>query len=128
VRIDTFRSGGAGGQSVNTTDSAVRLTHIPTGVVVTCQAERSQHQNKRTAFSLLTSRLLALEEQAAAEAKAKLRAAQGKNAWGEQIRSTVLHPYTLVKDARSGVESHNTLAYLAGDIEPFVRSALELDL
>lgn len=124
VRVDTYRSSGAGGQHVNTTDSAVRLTHIPTGIVAACQNERSQHKNRATAWDMLRARLYELElEKREAEAQAQ---EAGKTAigWGHQIRSYVLQPYQLVKDLRTGVESTNPSAVLDGDLEEFMAAAL----
>jgi peptide chain release factor 2 len=124
VRIDTFRSSGAGGQHVNTTDSAVRITHVPTGIVVACQSERSQHKNRATAWSMLRARLYELELQKKQE---KLDAANAQKAdigWGHQIRSYVLQPYQLVKDLRTGAQSTNPAAVLDGDIDAFINASL----
>jgi peptide chain release factor 2 len=123
-RIDTYRSSGAGGQHVNTTDSAVRITHIPTGIVVACQQERSQHKNRATAWNMLRARLYELElkkreEKASAEAAAKTDIG-----WGHQIRSYVLQPYQLVKDLRTGVQSTSPSDVLDGDLDPFMEAAL----
>jgi peptide chain release factor 2 len=123
-RIDTFRSSGAGGQHVNTTDSAVRITHIPTGIVVACQQERSQHKNRATAWSMLRARLYELElqkreEKANAEATAKTDIG-----WGHQIRSYVLQPYQLVKDLRTGVQSTSPQDVLDGELDPFLEASL----
>lgn len=123
-RIDTFRSSGAGGQHVNTTDSAVRITHNPTGIVVACQQERSQHKNRATAWNMLRARLYELElkkreERANAEAAAKTDIG-----WGHQIRSYVLQPYQLVKDLRTGVQSTSPGDVLDGDLDPFMEAAL----
>jgi peptide chain release factor 2 len=123
-RIDTFRSSGAGGQHVNTTDSAVRITHIPTGIVVACQQERSQHKNRATAWNMLRARLYEAElkkreEKANAEAAAKTDIG-----WGHQIRSYVLQPYQLVKDLRTGTQSTNPDAVLDGDLDPFMEASL----
>ena len=120
LKIDVYRSGGAGGQSVNTTDSAVRITHLPTQIVVTCQNERSQIQNKQQAMKVLKSRLydLAMEEKKAEE---EARQSDKKNIeWGAQIRSYVLHPYKMVKDHRTGWESPNAEKCLDGDLDPFM--------
>ena len=123
-RIDTFRSSGAGGQHVNTTDSAVRITHIPSGIVVACQQERSQHKNRATAWNMLRARLYEAElkkreEKANAEAAAKTDIG-----WGHQIRSYVLQPYQLVKDLRTGVQSTSPGDVLDGDLDPFMEAAL----
>jgi peptide chain release factor 2 len=120
VRIDVFRSSGAGGQHVNKTSSAVRLTHMPTGVVVTCQNERSQQQNRDVAWRVLRSRLLALQQAAHAEHLAELKGESMPAEWGSQIRSYVLHPYTMVKDHRTGVEVGNAQGVLEGDLDPFI--------
>ncbi|MBJ6726942.1 peptide chain release factor 2 [Geomesophilobacter sediminis] len=120
LRVDTYRSSGAGGQHVNTTDSAVRITHIPTGIVVACQSERSQHMNKATALKVLRSKLYEMELRER-EASASAIAGEKKEiGWGSQIRSYVLHPYKMVKDLRTGVESGNPDAVLDGDLEDFV--------
>lgn len=124
LRVDTYRSSGAGGQHVNKTDSAVRLTHLPTGIVVACQNERSQHKNKATAMKILRSKLYDLELQKQADAKAELEKSKREIAWGSQIRSYVLHPYRMVKDLRTGVETSNTEAVLDGDIDPFIEAFL----
>lgn len=122
LKIDIFRSGGHGGQSVNTTDSAVRITHIPTGIVVTNQNERSQLQNKEAALAILRSRLAAMMLEQHREKVEDLRAPNQDAAWGNQIRNYVLHPYQLVKDLRSGVESKNPEQVLDGAIEEFLKS------
>jgi len=124
VRIDTYRSSGSGGQHVNTTDSAVRITHIPTGIVVACQQERSQHKNRATAWNMLRARLYELElkkreEKANAEAAAKTDIG-----WGHQIRSYVLQPYQLVKDLRTGVQSTSPQDVLDGDLDDFMEASL----
>jgi len=120
LRIDVYRSSGPGGQSVNTTDSAVRITHIPTGIVVTCQNEKSQHKNKDAALSILRARLFErAREQRAAELE-ELRGPLADISWGSQIRSYVLYPYQMVKDLRTGYEKGNVDAVLAGDIEGFI--------
>jgi peptide chain release factor 2 len=125
IRVDTYRSQGAGGQHVNKTDSAVRLTHLPTGIVAQSQNERSQTQNKETAIKVLKSRLL---EKRLAEKEAELREIRGDHVsagWGNQIRSYVLHPYQMVKDLRTGVETSNTEAVLNGDLDTFMQAELE---
>jgi peptide chain release factor 2 len=123
-RIDTYRASGAGGQHVNTTDSAVRITHIPSGIVVSCQSERSQHKNRATAWSMLRARLYELELQKREE-KANAEAASKTDiGWGHQIRSYVLQPYQLVKDLRTGVTSPTPSDVLDGDLDPFMEAAL----
>jgi peptide chain release factor 2 len=124
LRVDTYRASGAGGQHVNKTDSAVRVTHIPTGVVVQCQNERSQAQNKAVAMQLLRSKLIELEERKRAEQMAKERGEVKDVAWGSQIRSYFLHPDQRVKDHRTGHESGDTERVLNGDIDDFVRDYL----
>ena len=120
VRVDVYRSSGPGGQCVNTTDSAVRLTHQPTGIVVTCQNEKSQLQNKEAAFRVLRARLYELEERKRAAELDALRGERMDNSFGSQIRNYVLYPYQMVKDLRSGVETGNVDAVLSGDLEDFV--------
>ena len=120
LRIDVYRAGGPGGQCVNTTDSAVRLTHEPTGIVVTCQNEKSQLQNKEAAFRVLRAKLYELEERKRQEELDELRGVRMDNSFGSQIRNYVLFPYQLVKDLRSGVETGNVDAVLGGALEPFV--------
>ncbi len=123
-RIDTYRSSGAGGQHVNTTDSAVRITHIPTNIVVQCQSQRSQHKNKSTAFSMLRARLYELELQKKEEKAQKLLDTKSEIGWGHQIRSYVLQPYQMVKDLRTNIEDGNTQAVLDGKIDKFLTTAL----
>ncbi len=125
LRIDTYRSSGAGGQHVNKTDSAVRITHIPTGIVVTCQNERSQFQNKDMAMKILRSRLYELEMEKRAAEEDAAKAAQKKIEWGSQIRNYVLYPYQLVKDVRTGVENTDSNAVLDGDLDAFMLSLLQ---
>src|SRR3989344_4786615 len=125
LKIDTYRAGGAGGQHVNKTSSAVRLTHIPTGIVVQCQNERSQHQNKQVAMKILKARLY---ERKRSEEDEKLKAQYGEKkeiAWGSQIRSYVFHPYTLVKDHRTNYETSNGQAVMDGAIDPFIEAYLK---
>ena len=125
IRTDTFRSSGAGGQHVQKTESAIRLTHIPTGIVVTCQNERSATQNRELAIRVLKSRLLELELEKREEELRKLRGEHVSAGWGNQIRSYVLHPYQMVKDLRSGHETSNTGAVLDGDLDAFMQAELE---
>ena len=120
VRVDVYRSSGPGGQCVNTTDSAVRLTHLPTGIVVTCQNEKSQLQNKEAAFKVLRAKLYELEERKRAEEIEQLRGERMENSFGSQIRSYVLYPYQMVKDLRSNIETGNVDAVLDGDLDDFV--------
>lgn len=124
LRIDTFRASGAGGQHVNKTSSAIRITHFPTGIVVQCQSGRSQHRNKDEAMSMLKSRLYQLELDKRAEESQALNDAKSDIGWGHQIRSYVLHPYRMVKDLRTGVEKGNADAVLDGDLDDFLRAAL----
>jgi peptide chain release factor 2 len=123
-RIDTYRSSGAGGQHVNTTDSAVRITHIPTGIVVACQGERSQHKNRATAWNMLRARLYEREMEKREAAANATEAAKTEIGWGHQIRSYVLQPYQLVKDLRTGVTSGTPSDVLDGDLEAFMEAAL----
>lgn len=124
LRVDTYRAGGAGGQHVNKTDSAVRLTHLPTGIVVTCQNERSQHKNRSTAMKILRARLYEVELEKQKEKMEDLHKSKKEIAWGSQIRSYVLHPYRMVKDHRTGVEVGNTDAVLDGDLDGFIEAYL----
>ncbi len=125
LRIETFRSSGAGGQHVNVTDSAVRITHVPTGVVVACQAERSQLQNRNRAMALLVSRLAVLARQERQAELDEIRGEQNEAAWGRQIRSYVLQPYQMVKDLRTDVEVGNVQGVLDGDLELFSEAYLQ---
>ncbi len=126
LRIDTYRASGAGGQHVNKTDSAVRITHIPTNTVVTCQNERSQIQNKEMAMKMLRSKLYELEMQKRAAEEDAAKAAQKKIEWGSQIRNYVLYPYQLVKDVRTNVEKTDSAAVLDGDLDDFILAMLAL--
>lgn len=125
LRIDTYRASGKGGQHVNTTDSAVRITHIPTNLVAQCQNERSQHQNKETAMKMLRAKLYDLEMRKKLKEKDKMENEKGEIAWGNQIRSYVLHPYQSIKDHRTNVEIGNTQRVLDGDIFEFITAALK---
>jgi len=125
LRIETFRSQGAGGQHVNVTDSAVRITHLPTGTVVSCQAERSQIQNRARAMELLASRLALLARQEAQEEIDDIRGDQGEAAWGRQLRSYVLQPYQMVKDLRTETEVGNVTGVLDGDLQVFIDAYLQ---
>lgn len=124
LRVDTFRSGGAGGQKVNKTDSAVRLTHLPTGIVVACQNERSQHKNRAMAMKLLKAKLFEAEMAKKQKARDAIEATKADIAWGSQIRSYVLQPYQMVKDHRTGYEVGNVPAVLDGDLDEFIRQYL----
>ena len=125
LKVDTYRSSGAGGQHVNKTESAIRITHIPTGIVVACQNERSQHQNRETAMTMLKSKLLELKERERVERIEDIKGDQKDIAWGSQIRSYVFMPYTLVKDHRTGFESGNIGAVMDGDIDGFINAYLK---
>ena len=124
LKVDTYRSSGAGGQHVNTTDSAIRITHIPSGIVVACQQERSQHKNRATAMAMLKARLYEAELQKREEAANAEAAAKTDVGWGHQIRSYVLQPYQMVKDLRTNAETSNTAAVLDGDIDMFLEASL----
>ena len=124
LRIDTYRSSGAGGQHVNTTDSAVRVTHIPSKIVVQCQNERSQHKNKETCMNMLKARLYDYEIKKREKETKNLESSKSDIGWGHQIRSYILHPYRLVKDNRTGQESSNPDKVLDGEIDEFIESSL----
>ena len=124
LRVDTFRASGAGGQHVNKTESAIRITHIPSGIVVACQTDRSQHRNRATAMNMLKARLYEMELQKREAAAASAEAAKTDIGWGHQIRSYVLAPYQLVKDLRTGYETGNPAAVLDGNLDPFMAAAL----
>ena len=126
LKIDTFRSSGAGGQKVNKTSSAVRLTHIPTGIVVACQVERSQHQNREVAMRMLKSKLLEIKEREHLDKISDIKGDQKEIGWGNQIRSYVFMPYTLVKDNRTGYEMGNINAVMDGDIDGFINAYLKM--
>ena len=124
LRVDTFRASGAGGQHVNTTDSAVRITHEPTGTVVACQQERSQHKNKDRAIKMLKAKLYEMEIRKQLDEKEMQESNKSDNAWGNQIRSYVLHPYRMVKDLRTSIEKSDAEGVLDGDIDAFIQGAL----
>jgi len=125
IRVDTYRSSGAGGQHVNKTDSAIRITHIPTNIVVTCQNERSQHQNRDMAMKVLKSRLFELAKQEQKENLDELKGDYGQIAWGSQVRSYVFHPYSLVKDHRTNAENGNVQAVMDGDLDHLINEKLK---
>ncbi len=125
IRIDTFRSSGAGGQHINKTSSAIRITHFPTGIVVQCQNERSQHMNKDKAMQMLKAKLYLLKQEENAAKEAGIRGEVTDIGWGNQIRSYVMQPYTMVKDHRTGVESGNVDAVMDGNIDPFINGYLK---
>ena len=124
LRVDTYRASGAGGQHVNKTDSAVRLTHLPTGIAVQCQSDRSQHRNRAAAMDMLRARLYELELQKREEQAQNVRDAKSEIGWGHQIRSYVLHPYQMGKDLRTGVEKGNAQGVLDGDLDESLAAAL----
>ena len=125
IRIDTYRSSGAGGQHINKTSSAIRITHFPTGIVVQCQNERSQHMNKDKAMQMLKAKLYLLKQQENREKESDIRGEQKEIGWGNQIRSYVMQPYTMVKDHRTNVESGNVAAVLDGYLDAFINVYLK---
>ena len=126
LKIDTFRAGGAGGQHVNKTESAVRITHMPTGTVVSCQNERSQQSNRNTAMKILRAKLYNLYQEEQQKELDKIRGSQKEIAWGSQIRSYVFHPYSLVKDHRTNIELGNVQAVMDGEIDEFINGYLKM--
>jgi peptide chain release factor 2 len=127
LRIDTFRSSGSGGQHVNKTDSAIRLTHIPTGLVVSCQAERSQHMNKAKSMQMLKAKIYELEMDKKRKEMERFYGQKGEIAWGSQIRSYVFQPYTMVKDHRTEAETSNVEAVMDGDLDRFIEAYLKME-
>ena len=125
LKVDTYRSSGAGGQHVNKTESAIRITHIPTGVIVACQNERSQHQNREVAMKMLKSKLVKIKEREHLKRIEDIKGEQQQIGWGSQIRSYVFMPYTLVKDHRTGYETGNINAVMDGEIDPFINAYLK---
>ena len=128
LKIDTYRASGAGGQHVNKTDSAIRITHLPTKIIVQCQSDRSQHRNKAQALNMLKAKLYELELKKREEENQLLSSSKNEIGWGSQIRSYVLHPYNLVKDLRTNVETGNTIAVLDGELDQFINKALAKNL
>ena len=128
LKIDTYRASGAGGQHVNKTDSAIRITHLPTKIIVQCQSDRSQHRNKAQALSMLKAKLYELELKKREEENQLISSSKNEIGWGSQIRSYVLHPYNLVKDLRTNVETGNTVAVLDGELDQFINEALAKNL
>jgi len=128
IKVDTYRSSGAGGQHVNTTDSAVRITHIPTGIVAACQNQRSQHQNRAAAMEMLKSKIYEVELRKREDAAAAEHGEKTDIGWGHQIRSYVLHPYQMIKDLRTGVETTDSQSVLNGDLDRFLEASLALQL
>ena len=126
LRVDTYRSSGAGGQHVNKTESAIRITHLPTGIVVACQNERSQHQNREVAMRMLKSRLIEIKERENLERIEDIKGEQKLIEWGSQIRSYVFMPYTLVKDHRTNFENGNINAVMDGDLDGFINAYLKM--
>jgi len=124
LKVDTFRASGAGGQHINKTDSAIRITHLPSGIVVSCQSQRSQHKNRETAMSQLKAHLFELQQREKAEEAVELAGEKKEIGWGSQIRSYVLHPYRMIKDHRTGYEVGNTDAVLGGDLDSFIEAYL----
>jgi len=127
IRVDTFRASGAGGQHVNTTDSAIRITHAPTGIVVQCQAERSQHMNRQKAMDMLKARIYEYELDQQKKEMERFYSAKGEISWGGQMRSYVMQPYTMVKDLRTNYETSNVNAVMDGDLDPFIEAYLRME-